>query len=65
MCCLLPLLYELFRKCHKKEKSEQDKLQELFTLEEHIDEKIIDIINDIHKWKNSLRKFPLRKHYEK
>ena len=59
MCCLIPLFYELFQKCHKKR--EQDKLQELFTLEEHIDQKMIELINDVYKWKNSLRKFPIRK----
>jgi hypothetical protein len=41
--------------------TEEDKLHELFVIEENIDQKMIELINDVHKWKNSLRKFPLRK----
>ena len=60
MCCVIALFYKLLQKCHEKEEVE-DKLHELFVIEEHIDQKMIELINDVHKWKNSLRKFPLRK----
>jgi len=60
MCCVIALFYKLLQKCHKKE-SEEDELHELFVIEENIDQKMIELINDVHKWKNSLHKFPLRK----
>ena len=60
MCFVIALFYKLLEKFHKKE-PEEDKLHELFVIEENIDQKMIELINDVHKWKNSLRKFPLRK----
>ena len=61
MCCVLAVFYKVLQKCHKKEETEEDKLHELFVIEENTDQKMIELINDVHKWKNSLRKFPLRK----
>ena len=62
MCFVIALFYKLLEKFHKKEaETEEDKLHELFVIEENIDQKMIELINDVHKWKNSLRKFPLRK----
>ena len=62
MCCITVLFYKLLQKCHKKkEAAVLDKQHDLFTLEEHIDEKMIELINDMYKWRNSLRKFPIRK----
>ena len=52
MCCITVLVYKLLQKCHKKkEEAMPDKQHELFTLEEHIDQKIIELINDVYKWK--------------
>ena len=63
MCCVIALFYKLLEKFHKKEEGiQEDKLHELFVIEDHIDQKMIELINDVHKWKNSLRKFPLRKY---
>ena len=62
MCCITVLFYKLLQKCNKKkEEAAIDKQHDLFTLEEHIDEKMIELINDMYKWRNSLRKFPIRK----
>jgi hypothetical protein len=70
MCFVIALFYKLLEKYHKKDRTfgamgsadtEEDKLHELFVIEENIDQKMIELINDVHKWKNSLRKFPLRK----
>ena len=61
MCCVIALFYKLLEKFHKQKETEEDKLHELFVIEENIDQKMIELINDVHKWKNSLRKFPLRK----
>ena len=71
MCCVIALFYKLLEKFHKQKDrtfgamgcadTEEDKLHELFVIEENIDQKMIELINDVHKWKNSLRKFPLRK----
>ena len=72
MCCITVLFYKLLQKCRrspsqqscghkKKEEAALDKQHDLFTLEEHIDEKMIELINDMYKWRNSLRKFPIRK----
>ena len=61
MCCVIALFHKLLQKCHKKGETQEDKLHELFAIEEEIDHKLIELINDVHKWKNSLHKFPLRK----
>ena len=62
MCCITVLFYKLLQKCNKKkEEAAIDKQHDLFTLEEHIDDKMIELINDMYKWRNSLRKFPIRK----
>ena len=62
MCCITVLFYKLLQMRHKKkEEAALDKQHELFTLEEHIDEKMIELINDMYKWRNSLRRFPIRK----
>ena len=71
MCCITVLFYKLLQKCHKKKEEaasaepiapsvRSDKQHELVTLEEHIDEKMIELITDMYKWRNSLRKFPPR-----
>ena len=53
MCCIIALCYKLLPKCQKrKEEIEEDKLYELFVIEEHIDQKMIELINDAHRWKN-------------